>query len=298
MRTSILMIVSAAFVASLLVGFTIVQPASADVIIDNQDAEAVIPGDWGTLSRTGQYGTDLRFGRGSTSNAVFTPNLASSGVWGVEMWWPTDMSSIGPTQTHVTVTHATGSDVVYVDQSAPGGQWWGVGYYDFNAGTGGSLAIDPDDSNIDEAVADAVRFRSDPTGMSFYLGNKSVGASGIFKSNVAGDTGQIIADLPLNASYDLSIHFNTHSNRDPAAIVRVYDGIGNQIDTTTVDLRTVGTALIGNYTFANQPIVEVEGSGGGYTDVTGTSYVLIPEPASLALVGIGAVAILRRRRHA
>jgi hypothetical protein len=136
--------------------------------------------------------------------------------------------------------------------------------------------------------------------MGLYLGNSSVGASGTFKSNVAGDTGEIVADVPLNASYDLTLHFNTHSNRDPEAIVRVYDGVGNLIDTTTADLRTGGTMLIGNYTFANQPIVQVEGSGGGYTDVTGTSYELtgiIPEPASIALLGLGAVVMLRRRRQ-
>ena len=275
--------------------------AGADVIIDNLDAEAFVPADWSTSSKAGQWGTDMRFGRNSTTPATFSPNLPTAGVWGVEMWWPTQNNGVWPAQTHVTISHAGGNTVEIVQQKALGGEWLGVGWYEFNAGSGVRLAIDPSLSSGAEVVADGVRFREDPIGMKFRQGTANAGFSGNPKSNVAGTTAQLIADVPVDAAYDLYVNYNQNGNRDPGAIVRIYDGVGNLIDTTTVDMTVVGdTAMIGNYTFSNQPIVQVEGSGGGYTDFTGTSYVLteiVPEPTTAAVLGFGALALAIRRRR-
>ena len=90
--------------------------------------------------------------------ATWTPNLPIDGSYEVSVWYVDGPNRL--TAVPYTVNYAGGSDTVYVDQRANGGQWVSIGTYNFNAGTGGNVSISytVNDADTERIVADAVRF--------------------------------------------------------------------------------------------------------------------------------------------
>ena len=95
---------------------------------------------------------------GVNYTATWTPNLPVDGTYDVSVWYVDDTNRL--TAVPYTINHAGGSDTVYRDQRAGGGQWVSLGTYTFNAGTGGNVTISytVNDVDTERIVADAVKF--------------------------------------------------------------------------------------------------------------------------------------------
>lgn len=123
------------------------------------NVNATLTGTWTASTFTpgyyeSNYIHDGNAGKG-TKTARFRPNLPSTGSYQVFGRWiaSADRASNGP----FTITHASGSQTVAVNQKVNGGAWVSLGTFSFNAGTAGNVLI----SNTGTAsfvVADAVRF--------------------------------------------------------------------------------------------------------------------------------------------
>jgi hyaluronate lyase len=84
----------------------------------------------------------------------YIPNLVG-GTYEVFAWYPAHSSRA--TNTPYTVNHASGNNIVSVNQQINGGMWWSLGTFTFNPGTGGSVTITTGGTN-GYVIADAVRF--------------------------------------------------------------------------------------------------------------------------------------------
>jgi len=96
---------------------------------------------------------------GHTKTATYTPMIPREGLWRVSMWWP---AYNWTENALVRLTHTGGTSDFRIDQGENSGQWNTVGYFDFAAGTGGSLMLSSEGalagSSETGPVADAVRF--------------------------------------------------------------------------------------------------------------------------------------------
>ncbi len=141
--------------------FVFSAPASADIIIDNGDDGTSSSGTWSVSGGANPYGASSLYAR-PDSTYTWAFDSQPEGEYEVLMWW-TEVSTRGD-NTEVIITHASGSDTVFIDQTENGGQWISIGTYDF--GTSGSVTITasgdltPDGSRIVSTSADAVWFRS------------------------------------------------------------------------------------------------------------------------------------------
>jgi len=112
--------------------------------------------DWATSSEAynGHYWWTPADG---TYTATWTPDLPSAGTWEVQARW--HASNERSTSVTYTINHASGSTGVTVNQRLNGGEWVSLGFFDFNAGTGGNVVLSHTRSGMtDTACADAVRF--------------------------------------------------------------------------------------------------------------------------------------------
>lgn len=112
----------------------------ADIVIDNP--AALVAGSWSTgTSATDKYGDNYYFkGQGNGSAYLqYTPSIQTAGNYDVYTW-----HSQGSNRTlgapHV-VTHAQGTDTVYINQEMNGGAWNYVGTYSFDAGSSGYMRV-------------------------------------------------------------------------------------------------------------------------------------------------------------
>ena len=125
-----------------------------EIIIDNGDPETSSTGEWNISGGADPFGADSYWSRdGSTYTWTFTPT--ESGYHEVSMWW-TEWSSRS-TSVPIEIEYAGGTDTVYINQQANGGQWNLINWYYFDAGVSYDITIlsPPDPSSTS---ADAVRF--------------------------------------------------------------------------------------------------------------------------------------------
>lgn len=132
------------------------------VIVDNRDAGfAVELGTWQTGSSTPNgYSTDYRFaettaGGTPTARCRFTPNLPLTGYYYIGVWYNvgTNRASNAPYTVHGDLVTST----VLVDQQLNGGQFFYIGQAHFQAGSGGSVSLANNASNL-VVMADAVQW--------------------------------------------------------------------------------------------------------------------------------------------
>ncbi len=133
------------------------------VIIDNDTTGfSVLTGSWSLgNSATGRYGADYRFSAtvgpaaASTASVEWRPALAA-GVYEVAVWYP--QGSNRAVDAPFTVEHASGSNLVRMDQTVNGGAWNVLGTYTFAAGSSGRVWLGNHAESAKVVLADAVRF--------------------------------------------------------------------------------------------------------------------------------------------
>jgi len=134
-----------------------------EVVLDNAGTTGVVKtGSWTTSVSVpvGQsyYATnflhDSNAGKG-TKSVTFTPTLPLTGPYEIFIRQPghTDRATNVP----VTITHASGTTSVVIDEKVNGSEWVSFGVYQFNAGSTGSVLISNAGTNGLVAV-DAVKF--------------------------------------------------------------------------------------------------------------------------------------------
>lgn len=131
-------------------------------LIDNPAGapQVTTTGTWTTSTTVGGYGTTwLHDGASKTTTKTvkFTPNLPTNGVYNVRTYYYAQPNR--STNTPFIIQTAGGTQTILVNQTINGGQWYSLGNFKFNEGTGGSVTI----SNAGTAagtytVADAVQF--------------------------------------------------------------------------------------------------------------------------------------------
>ena len=128
--------------------------ASADIIIDNRDAQTSQTGTWPVSSAADPYSIDSFYSRdGTTFTFHFTP--PQSGIYDVSMWWtewPSRSSNVP-----VDIENNDGVTTVYIDQQVNGGQWNSQGQYYFESAATYDITI-TSQPGPSSTCADAVRF--------------------------------------------------------------------------------------------------------------------------------------------
>jgi hypothetical protein len=142
------------------IGSTLAATGGSAVVVDNGDNTGVaISGTWlSSSSSTGYYGTgylhDGNTNKG-LSSVQFTPDLPQSGSYQVLARWTANANR--STQVPIEVVHPRGTNTVWVDQTAQGGQWVPLLTTNFNAGTNGCVRI-RNAGTTGYVIADAVEF--------------------------------------------------------------------------------------------------------------------------------------------
>lgn len=131
------------------------------IIVDNSDPQfSVLSETWSTANVSGQYGADYRYR--STSQAEgeveWRPDFLESGEYQVDVWYrSTGLSR--PDNAQYSVHHSGGITDVFINQQINGSQWVPLGWFDFDAGTVGSVSLSSAAQPGKTIVADAVRFQ-------------------------------------------------------------------------------------------------------------------------------------------
>jgi hypothetical protein len=133
-------------------------------ITDDSDAAFAASGAWSTSSaQTDRYGTTYRLASGGdgANIATWTFNLAESGEYEVNVWYPA--SSNRAVDAPFIISTSDGDVTVRVNQQALSGRWVKLGEYPLNAG---EVVITLSDDTADPTkfvVADAVMLVRRPT---------------------------------------------------------------------------------------------------------------------------------------
>lgn len=139
---------------------------SPGILVDN--ADATVSGNWTPVPNwhaPNFYGVNyLWANNGDTGSVTFTPDLPAAATFKVSFYslsWTQPWDTFA-TNVPIYINHANGSDTVYVDQRStmPRGEgdykWVDLGFYAFNAGTGGNVVVSTEGTGKYEVIADAI----------------------------------------------------------------------------------------------------------------------------------------------
>jgi len=133
----------------------------AAYIVDNTSSSYSETGSWNDSTSTeGYYGTNYRTqpcAASPTATATWTPTIASSGYYPVYIWYTG--GSNRATDARVTVHHAGGDTLLYVNMQHDGYTWKYLGTFYFKAGNSGYVRLTNESSSPSGmyVIADAVR---------------------------------------------------------------------------------------------------------------------------------------------
>ncbi|MCC5844546.1 MAG: hypothetical protein JJU05_09865 [Verrucomicrobia bacterium] len=249
---------------------------AAEVIVDNADATGVqITGQWVSTTFTpGYHGPDYLHDNNTDKgqkSVHFTPDLAASGTYDVYIQYPDGINRAS--NVPIDITHATGTDLISLDQRTGGGQWVLLGTYNFNSGTAGNILISNSGTN-GFVMADAVRFvpaqshspadlivdNTDNTGVeingswtisTWAGGGGFIGADYLHDGNAdkGSKTVRYRPSIPASGTYEVFIHYTSSSNRASNVPIDITHAGGT--DYISLDQRSGGGqwVLLGTYTF-------------------------------------------------
>jgi hypothetical protein len=143
----------------------IVSPVLAsDIVVDNDDDAPgyVETGSWATSASTGYNGGTYRYVMESPpqppSSATWTPNLPTNRLYSVYAAYR--QSTNRPTIAPITITHASGATVVYLNQNGANEiVETFLGEFFFDAGTSGTVRMD-NNGSVGSYIADAMIWRT------------------------------------------------------------------------------------------------------------------------------------------
>lgn len=136
-------------------------------MVDNTDPSVVAVGSWPTSSSVaGYYGPNYRYAGGASGANVFTwpAPVPEAGRYKAYVRWTA--GSGRASNAPYTVTHATGTTTVTMNQKLNGRTWHLLGSYVFLPGQGHGVSLNNNANGT--VIADAVRFVRDtsaPTGI-------------------------------------------------------------------------------------------------------------------------------------
>jgi hypothetical protein len=136
-------------------------PVLLEIIVDNQDAAFSTESAWATFVTDRGYGEDVRYTivktpTGQTRDAAWALDVPISHDYRVYAMWA--QSQKHASDVPYEINHASGRDVVVVDQTRDGDLWNYLGTYFFEAGKAGqSVAVTNLASTGMTVCADAVR---------------------------------------------------------------------------------------------------------------------------------------------
>jgi len=212
---------------------------------DNADANFAVSGTWSTeTGDTDKHKANYRWATaGTAATATWALNLPEPGQYEVQMWWPDGTNRTAGAK--VSVTHASGTATVTMDQTKRGGLWIPLGTWNFNAGAG-SVVVNAATSSTGRVMADAIRLCKVPgTGtVTATIDNGTVGyaetgtwgtstGTGYYGSNSrwanvgSGATATWTPTLPAARYYDVQAWWVASSNRSAAAKYTVHHNGGS-----------------------------------------------------------------------
>ncbi|TDO49158.1 beta-glucanase (GH16 family) [Kribbella sp. VKM Ac-2527] len=117
-----------------------VTPLPMSIIgVKETDSGYTETGVWAPSSVPGWLSSGTRASNGSGKSAEWRPDLPSAGSYDVYTWVPNH--SNGTAAARYTVTHATGTATIDIDQRTGGMKWILLGRYQFAAGTTGHVTV-------------------------------------------------------------------------------------------------------------------------------------------------------------
>jgi len=132
---------------------------TAEIIVDNNDAEFSTTGTWSVSIATDTYAENSLYSRIVGSSATWTPILTKTGSYQVYVWYSGSKYGNRDTAAEYTVNYGGGSQTVTVNQDQGSGAWVPLGTFFFDAGNSGNVTLLYDSVDSTKVViADAVRF--------------------------------------------------------------------------------------------------------------------------------------------
>ncbi len=233
------------------------EPPSA-VVSDNPSGSAT--GTWPTSTSVGGYlGTNYQVHAAGTGSNVFTwtLNAPNTGTYEVYARWTQHPNRA--TNAKYAVNHASGTDVVTVNQEQGGGSWNLLGTYTFDAG---ASTVSLSDEANGYVIADAVM---------------------LVPPGAAPNTATWTVPVPSSGSYNVYARWTAHPNRATDAKYTVNHAGGASTVTANQEQNSGAWNLLGSYSFnAGNATVSLTDQANGY--VIADAVMILPpnSPANTA----------------
>ena len=127
------------------------------IVIDNGDAGTYLTGDWSLVTGSSGYGGDYLWNREDGGSIYrWRVNPLVGGNYGIYLWWVEDDTRTRSTRAPVEIQHASGTEVLHINQQENGGQWNLLGVYHLDSGAGYDITL-VDERERSTVSADAVK---------------------------------------------------------------------------------------------------------------------------------------------